>query len=331
MTAKKYSRQMLQDLHTTMYKIRSFESKAAESFAKGLVSGNIHLAIGQEAADTGACYALEPTDYMAATHRGHGQAIAKGADPKYMMAEIFGKKTGYCAGKGGSMHIAEFENLRSLGANGILGASFPIAAGSAMASKLYQDNSVTLCFFGDGTAHEGTFQEALNMAALWKLPVVYFCENNGYGVSTAIERVTCTEHIADRARGFDIPGKTVDGNDPVAVYEAVKEAVEYARAGNGPSIVEAKTFRHQGHYCGDPAVYRPASYMEEANEKDAITRMRKTLLNNGFEQIEIDEIERAVELEIEEAIQFAMESDFPAPSEALTDVYAVDNERSVIR
>jgi pyruvate dehydrogenase E1 component alpha subunit len=322
---------MLKDLYTTMYRIRVFESKAAECFGKGLVAGNLHLAIGQEACAAGACYALQPTDYIAATHRGHGQAIAKGGDTRNMMAEIFGKKTGYCHGKGGSMHIAEFEHLRSLGANGIIGASFPIAAGSALASKLLGDTHVTLCFFGDGAANEGSFQEALNMSAVWKLPVVFFCENNGYAVSTAVSRVTCTENIADRAKGFNVPGKIIDGNDVFAVYEAIKEAVEYARAGNGPSIVEAKTFRHQGHYCGDPAVYRPASYMEEANKKDAIIRTRQILLENGFTQDDINGIDKAAEKEIEEALKFAVESDFPDPSEATKNVYAMDNDRSVVR
>ena len=331
MPSNKYSKQMLKDLYTTMYRIRTFESKAAECFGKGMVAGNLHLAIGQEACAAGACYALKPTDYIAATHRGHGQAIAKGADSRNMMAEIFGKKTGYCGGKGGSMHIAEFEHLRSLGANGIVGAGIPIAAGSALASRVLGDTHVTLCFFGDGAANEGVFQEALNMAALWKLPVVFFCENNGYAVSTATKRATCTENIADRAKGFDVPGKIVDGTDVLAIYEVIKEAVEYARSGKGPSIVEAKTFRHQGHYCGDPAVYRPASYMEEANKKDAIMRTRITLLENGFSQGEIGEIDKAVEKEIEEALQFAIDSPFPDPSEATKNVYAMDNERSVAR
>ena len=331
MDKKKYSKQTLKDIYTTMYKIRAFESKAGESFGKGLVAGNLHLAIGQEASDVGACYALEPTDYIAGTHRGHGQAIAKGADTRYMMAEIFGKKTGYCGGKGGSMHIAEFKNLRSLGANGIVGASFFISAGSALASKVLGDNHVTLCFFGDGAANEGSFQETVNMSAIWKLPVVFFCENNVYGVSTDIKRVISTKNIADRAKGFDVPGKTIDGNDALVVYEAVKEAVDYARAGNGPSIIEAQTFRHQGHYSGDPAAYRPASYLEEANKKDALVKMCKLILESGGTQSEIDEINHAVDNEIEEAYNFAMNSDFPDPAEAITNVYSMDNERSVAR
>lgn len=322
---------MLSDLYTMMVRNRKFETKVGESFTKGQVAGNLHLAIGQEASDVGAIYALEPTDYITSTHRGHGHALTKGGDSRYAMAEIFGKKTGYCKGKGGSMHIAEVEKLRSLGANGIVGAGIPIAAGSALASRMFGDTHVTLCLFGDGASNQGWLQESMNMAALWKLPVVFFCENNGWGVSTAIERVTCIADIADRAKGFDIPGKVVDGNDVLAVYEVVKEAVEYARAGNGPSLIEAKTFRHEGHFCGDIAAYRPAEYLVEAKNKDAIDRMRKTLLDNGFTQSEIDKIDDAMTKEIDKAYEFAMESPFPDPSEALTDVYSMDNERCVAR
>ena len=224
-----YSKEMLKELYSRMVRIRTFETKAADCFSKGMVAGNQNLAIGQAASDVGACDVLQNEDYMASTHRGHGHALATGSESKYMMAEIFGKKTGYCHGKGGSMHIADFENLNSLGANGIVGASFAIAAGSALASKVMGDSHVSLCFFGDGASNEGTFLEVMNMAALWKLPVIFFCENNGYGVSTAIERVSCTEHIAQRAEGFGIPAKIVDGNDPIEVYEAIGEAAERAR------------------------------------------------------------------------------------------------------
>ena len=311
--------------------IRAFETKAAECFTKGMLAGNIHLCIGQEAVPTGACYALEPEDYMTSTHRGHGHCIAKGASLDKMLAELFGKKTGYCQGKGGSMHIADVAGLHSLGANGIVGAGIPIAAGSALVSKIKGDKHVTLCFFGDSASNQGTFHEAVNMAAAWKLPVVFLCENNSYGVSVNIHSVTNTDTIAVRAQAYNIPGKTVDGNDPVTVYEAVKEAVDYAREGNGPSIVECMTFRHQGHYCGDPANYRPASYMEEAHKKDAIPNMRKRLLDGVATEEEILAVEKAVEDEMDAACQFANESAYPDPSEATTDVYFSDNERSVVR
>ena len=328
---KKYPKEMLLDMYKTMLSIRAFETKAAECFTKGMLAGNIHLCIGQEAVPTGACYALEPEDYMTSTHRGHGHCIAKGASLDKMLAELFGKKTGYCQGKGGSMHIADVAGLHSLGANGIVGAGIPIAAGSALVSKIKGDKHVTLCLFGDSASNQGTFHEAVNMAAAWKLPVVFLCENNSYGVSVNIHSVTNTDTIAVRAQAYNIPGKTVDGNDPVTVYEAVKEAVDYAREGNGPSIVECMTFRHQGHYCGDPANYRPASYMEEAHKKDAIPNMRKRLLDGVATEEEILAVEKAVEDEMEAAYQFANESAYPDPSEATTDVYFSDNERSVVR
>lgn len=332
MATEKYSKEMLMDMYKTMLRIRAFETRAAECFTKGMLAGNIHLCIGQEAVPTGACYALEKDDYMTSTHRGHGHCIAKGADMDKMLAELFGKKTGYCKGKGGSMHIADVEGLHSLGANGIVGAGIPIAAGSALASKIKGDKHVTLCFFGDSASNQGTFHEAVNMAAAWKLPVVFLCENNNYGVSVNIHTVTNTDTIAVRAKGYDIPGETVDGNDPVTVYEAVKKAVDYARAGNGPSIVECMTFRHQGHYCGDPANYRPKEYMEQAHEKDVIPNMRKRLLEGGTAtEEELAAMEKAVEEELEAAYKFANESEYPDPSEAVTDVYSSDNERSVAR
>ena len=331
LSEKKYSKEMLLGMYETMLKIKGFESKASDCFTKGMMYGNIHLCLGQEAVPTGACYALEPDDYMASTHRGHGHCVAKGGDLKIMMAELFGRATGYCKGKGGSMHIADIDGLHSLGANGIVGAGIPIAVGSAFASKIWGDKHVTLCFFGDSASNQGTFHEAVNMAAAWKLPVVFLCENNSYGVSVNIHSVTNTDTIAVRAQAYNIPGKTVDGNDPVTVYEAVKEAVDYAREGNGPSIVECMTFRHQGHYCGDPANYRPASYMEEAHKKDAIPNMRKRLLDGVATEEEILAVEKAVEDEMEAAYQFANESAYPDPSEATTDVYFSDNERSVVR
>ena len=208
---------MLMSMYQTMLRIRAFETKAAECFTKGMLAGNIHLCIGQEAVATGACMALEADDYMTSTHRGHGHCIAKGASLDKMLAELFGKEAGYCKGKGGSMHIADVAGLHSLGANGIVGAGIPIAAGSALASKIYGDKHVTLCFFGDSASNQGTFHEAVNMAAAWKLPVVFLCENNNYGVSVNIHSVTNTDTIAVRAKAYDIPGKTVDGNDPSTV------------------------------------------------------------------------------------------------------------------
>ena len=318
------------DLYHRMVKMRKFEEKAGAIFAQGQLAGFLHLYIGEEAVGAGVCGALNDDDYIVSTHRGHGHLIAKGGDVNKIMAELFGKSTGYCKGKGGSMHVADFQK-GMLGACGIVGGGIPIGVGAALTIKLRHTSQVAVCFFGDGASNEGTFLEVLNMAALWKLPVVFFCENNGYGVSTAVERASCTEHIAERAAGFQVPWKIVDGNDPLEVYEAVREAAQYARSGNGPTLVEAKTFRHQGHYSGDPAAYRPASYLEEAERKDAVARMQKRLMESGVSQDEIERMDQMIADEIEAAFEFAMESEYPDVSEAVTDVYAVDNERGVIR
>ena len=321
---------MLRGIFETMLRIRKFESKAADSFAKGLCAGNIHVSLGQEASAAGAAAALEPRDRITSTHRGHGHCLAKGARSDKAMAELFGKATGYCGGKGGSMHIADV-SLGILGANGIVGAGLPIATGAALASKIRGSGEVALCFFGDGASNNGTFHESLNMAAAWNLPVIFLCENNRYAVSVPIHTVTNTETIAVRAKAYDIPGVTVDGNDPLAVYEAVKEAVDRARAGKGPSLVECATYRHTGHYCGDPAQYRPAAYLEEAMQNDCVPRFIAYLLKNGFSQQEIDALDAAMEEEIEAAFAFAQESPYPDVAMATTDVYASDNERSVAR
>lgn len=323
-------RKFLLKIYEEMIRIREFETKAAECFTKGMLAGNIHLCIGQEATIVGTSMALEERDFITSTHRGHGHCIGKGAKTDLMMAELFGKATGYCKGKGGSMHIADV-SLGILGANGIVGAGIPIATGSALASKIQGKDEVSLSFFGDAASNQGVFHESINMAAAWDLPVVFLCENNGYGVSVPIHEVSNTENISTRALGYDIPGVTVDGNDPLAVYEAVKIAVEHARQGNGPSLVECKTFRHHGHYMGDPASYRPDSYLEEAMEKDCIPNFRKRLLENNVSEEEIVKVENMISEEIEAAYEFANNSPYPDLSEVITDVYSSDNERSVLR
>ncbi|MCC8194425.1 MAG: thiamine pyrophosphate-dependent dehydrogenase E1 component subunit alpha [Deltaproteobacteria bacterium] len=317
-------------MYEGMWRVRKFEQKAADAFTKGLCAGNIHLCIGQEATVIGATKALEKRDFITSTHRGHGHCIGKGARTDRAMAELFGKATGYCGGKGGSMHIADV-SLGILGANGIVGAGIPIATGSALASKTLGTDEVTLCFFGDGASNHGTFHESLNMAAAWDLPVVYLCENNQYAVSVNIHTVTNTDTIAVRAKAYDIPGKTVDGCDVLAVYEAVKEAVARARKGKGPSLIECMTYRHQGHYCGDPAAYRPDSYMAEALKRDGIKRFGGYLLQNGFTPEELQGIEDAMAAEIEAAFEFSQSSPYPDAAMAVTDVYTTDNERSVAR
>jgi len=327
---KQYSKEMLLHMYENMLRIRKFETKLTECFMKGMLAGNIHTCVGQEATVVGTCQALEKRDFITSTHRGHGHCIAKGAKTDKMMAELFGKVTGYCRGKGGSMHVADI-SLGILGANGIVGAGIPIATGSGLTSKIRKSDEVTLSFFGDGASNHGTFHESINMAAAWKLPVVYLCENNQYGVSVNINTVTNTENIAVRAQGYGIPGITVDGNDVLAVYEAVKAAVQYAREGNGPSIVECKTYRMRGHYEGDPAAYRSKEVTEEWRKKDPIDRFRAYLLTLGIEDDELTAIEGAMDKEIEEATEFAITSPYPDVSEVTLDVYTSDNERSVIR
>lgn len=326
-----YEKPFLLKLYGDMIRVRDFEEKAADCFTKGMLAGNIHLCIGQEASVVGANAALRPTDFITSTHRGHGHLLGKGAKSEKMMAELFGKETGYCHGKGGSMHAADVE-LGILGANGIVGAGIPIATGSGMASKILGTDEVTLCFFGDGASNQGTFHESINMAAAWKLPVVYLLENNHYGVSVEIHRITNTENLSVRAKAYDIPGVTVDGCDVLEVYEAVKKAVEHARSGKGPYLVESLVYRWQGHYCGDPAVYRPKEYLEEGHKNDPIKTFRTALLaENIAGESELQKIETEKANEIEAAYEFAKSSPYPDVSEAFTDVYCEDNERGVER
>ena len=328
---KKYSKEMLLNFYRTMNRMRSFEERAAECFTKGMLAGNIHLSIGQEAAEAGAFAAIQEQDFFTSTHRGHGHVIARGGDAKRAMAELFGKKTGYCKGKGGSMHIADMAKMNHLGANGIVGAGQAISAGSALASKILGDNVVTVGCFGDGSTNEGTFHESLNMAATWKLPLVWFIENNCYGVSTEIHRVTNTPDLAPRAAAYDVPFAVVDGTDVLAVYEVMLKAMEHARSGKGPYVVEAKVYRYQGHYCGDPAVYRPANYLEEGLANDGIEKLGKKLLEMGVTEAELEQIKKEAYDEMMEAVKFADESPYPDPSEVTEDMYTTDNERCVAR
>lgn len=331
MGAKKYGKKVALNFYREMCKIRQFELKAADLFMQGLMAGNIHTCAGQEAAEVGACYALEPTDFITSTHRGHGHCLAKGGKLDIMMAELFGKATGYCKGKGGSMHIVDI-SLGILGANGIVGAGIPIAAGSALASKIMGKKEVTVSFFGDAASNQGTFHEAINMASAWNLPCVFICENNKYGVSVCIDRVCKVANISDRAVAYDIPGKVVDGNDVYAVYEAVKEAVDRARNGEGPSLIECKTYRHRGHYEGDPQMYKSQEEISEWKERDPIVRLRTEIISSRVAKAaELDDIEAAVKLEIESAVEFAKNSPYPAPDQVTTDVYSMDNEGSVAR
>ena len=281
------------------------------------MAGLAHLYIGEEAVAAGACAAIDKQDYIGSTHRGHGHLVARGADMGKMMAEILGKATGYSKGKGGSMHIMAMDK-GILGANGIVGGEIPIATGSAYASKYMGTDEVTVCFFGDSASNEGTFHESINMAAAWDLPIVYVVENNLYGISVDIRRVTKEYHIAKRAAGYGIEGITIDGNDVFKVYEEAQKAVEKARKGGGPTIIECMTYRWQGHHVGDPGLYRPEEEVEEWKAKEPLKILEdKKLLTDE----EIAEIKEMVEKEIQEACKFAEESPYPDMAEAYTDVF----------
>ncbi len=321
------SREKLLKMYRTMQTIRQFEERLRDLFKEGKVPGFVHVSIGEEASATGACAALTDSDYITSTHRGHGHLLAKGGRLKPMVAELFGRKTGYCKGKGGSMHIADF-SIGILGANGIVGAGLPIATGAGLAAKMRKSGQVALCFFGDGASNEGTFHESLNIASSWKLPVVYVCENNLYGEFTAGKDVTSVKDIADRARGHDMPGIIVNGNDVVEVYETTTQAVERARRGDGPSLIECKTYRWEGHVVGEEAFlgkrsYRPQDEIAAWKERCPILSFEKRFTANGmFTQAELDAVKAAAKADLEEAVQFAIDSPLPAPEEAMEDMFA---------
>lgn len=309
------------DMYRTMKLIRDFEANASRLFAEGKIPGFVHLYIGEEAIATGVCAGLNDDDYITSTHRGHGHIIAKGGDIKYMMAELYGKATGYCKGKGGSMHIAD-ANKGILGANGIVGAGHNIAVGAGLSAKYRGTDQVCVCFFGDGSTNQGTFHEAMNLASIWKLPVIFVCENNLYGISMHQSKHQAIQDVADRAVAYNVPGVIVDGNDVFAVYEAATEAVVRARAGQGPTLIECKTYRHQGHFEGDPAIYKSSDEVSEWMAKDPIPRMVSYLLDsNILTEKEIEGIDEEISKELEEAIKFAEESPLPSLESIVEDIY----------
>lgn len=316
------SREKLIEMLRKMIEIRFFEEKVFELYAQNLVPGTIHLYAGEEAVAVGVCSNLRKDDYITSTHRGHGHCIAKGADLKRTMAEILGKKSGYCKGKGGSMHIADF-SIGMLGATAVVGAGLPIAVGAGLSAKLRKTDQVVACFFGEGASNQGTFHESINMAATWKLPIVFVCENNLYAMGTRQSKVMAIKNIADRAAAYGIPGVVADGNDVLAVYDAARSALRRARNAEGPTLIECKTYRHKGHSRVDAAKYRPKEEVEQWLNKDPIRRLKERLLQeNVLASVEIQEIEKEISAEIEEAFKFALESPFPTPEEALEDVYA---------
>ena len=318
---RKYTAEQLREVLHKMYLIRRFEEGAEDAYMRGLIHGTMHLSIGQEASAMGICMPLTDQDQITSTHRGHGHCIAKGADVKRMFAEFFGKTTGYCKGRGGSMHIADVTK-GNLGANGIVAGGIPIAVGAALAAKKLKTGKVAVSFFGDGANNEGAFHEALNMAAVWKLPVIFVCENNGFGISVPLRESTATEDIADRAAGYGIPGYIVDGYDVDDIDKAFLEAKERALAGEGPSLIEVKTYRYRGHWTGDPEPYRSREDVEAWKKRDAIDAFEKEIIKKRWASKKaLTKIREDAVEEMEKAAQFALDSPEPDPAHLLDDVF----------
>jgi pyruvate dehydrogenase E1 component alpha subunit len=309
-------------IYERMRLIRAFEERVAKLFAEGRIPGFVHLYAGEEAVGVGAIECLTDEDYITSTHRGHGHCIAKGVPVGEMMAELFGKSDGCCRGKGGSMHVADLSR-GMLGANGIVGGGPPLAAGAALTAKVLKTGAVTVCFFGDGAAEQGTTHEAMNLAAVWKLPVVFVCENNQFAESTPWTYHCAATSIADRAASYNMPGVLVQGDDVIAVCEAAGEAVARARRGEGPSLIEARTWRYFGHFEGDQVTYRTAEQsVDYRQQHDPLTLFAgQASERNLLTREDIDRIDRDAEKQVDAAIEFAEKSPLPAPEEALTDVY----------
>jgi pyruvate dehydrogenase E1 component alpha subunit len=312
----------LLEMYYRMLLIRRFEERVKILFAKGRLPGFVHLYIGQEAVAVGVCSALNVEDYITSTHRGHGHTIAKGGDVNKMMAELYGKVTGYCKGKGGSMHITDM-SVGMLGANGIVAGGLPIAMGAAYgAAKIRRTKQVVAAFFGDGATNEGAFHEACNMAAAWKLPLILVCENNLYGVGTRLGRVSATEDLTIRAGGYAIPAVSVDGNDVIAVHEVTAEAVARAKEGKGPTFIECKTWRHMGHFEGENPNYWDKAEYDAWFSRDPINQLGRRLIDAGMaDQAQLDAVNVRVLAQIEAAVEFGEQSPLPAPEAALEDIF----------
>ena len=313
------SAESLVAMYETAATIRRFELSAIEQYRLGNIRGYLHPYLGEEGIATGSIAALQPDDYIVSTHRGHGHAIAKGHDPRRMMAELFGKETGYCRGRGGSMHVAS-RSVHNLGANGIVAGGLGIADGAALAIKQRAGSEVVVAFCSDGSSANGMWHESLNLAAIWDLPVIFVLENNQYSVSTPIRDSARIEHLSDRAAGYGMPGVTVDGNDPVLVHEAMQEPLRRARAGEGPSLIECMTFRHGGHHVNDPGTYLPADELERWKAHDPLIVLRERLAAAGVDDAAIAAVDERVGRLIEEAVEFATESASPSVEEFLIEV-----------
>ncbi len=312
---------LLLKMYEQMLTIRHFEERAGREFAAGKIPGFVHLYAGEEAVAVGVCTHLTDDDFITSHHRGHGHCIAKGVGIQEMVAELLGREAGACRGKGGSMHIADVHK-GMLGANGIVGGGFPLATGAGLTAKFNGRGQVAVCFFGDGASNQGTFHESLNLASIWKLPVIFVAENNGYAESTPVTYHMSCRDIAERAVGYDMPGVTIDGLNVLAVYEAAGEAIARARRGEGPSLIECKTYRYYGHFEGDAITYRTKEELASFMARDAIQALRQSLQDHDMASAEeLDAIDKQVQARIDEAWRFAEAAPFPAPEETLTDVY----------
>jgi len=319
-------KKLLMEMLRRMMLIRRVDETVGDLMRRGEMVGMAHQYIGEEAVAVGACAALRDDDYITGNHRSHGHPIAKGGDIKKAMAELLGKSTGYCKGKGGSMHLADF-SIGILGESGIVGSALPVAVGAALGSKMQKTDRVVVSFFGDGASNQGACHEAMNMASIWNLPVIFLCENNQYAVTTRFSDVVAVENISDRATAYNMPGVLVDGQDIMAVYEATNEAVARAREGLGPTLIEARTYRYEDHSVGlvrilrDP--YRTDEEVEHWMSRDPIELHRKMLLGQAIAtEEEIEQIRAAVAEQVEEALQFARESPYPDPEDLFADMYA---------
>lgn len=314
-------KEFLLDKYKKMKTIREFENQAIELAKQNLTRAAIHTYNGEEAIAVGVCASLDNDDYITSTHRGHGHCVAKGADLVRMFAELMARENGYCKGKGGSMHIADLD-IGMLGANGIVGGGIPIATGAALAKKIQKEKGIVVCFFGDGASNEGAFHESLNFAGVLKLPIVYLCENNQYGISTHVSNSTAAKHISERAIGYGMPGKTIDGNDILTVYKEFKEVAEYVRSGNGPVLLEMDTYRMSGHYFGDNENYRTRDEVAEWKKRDPIKKCSQYLVEDyGMEYSDFDSIDKEIKEEILLASVEAKRGPEPNPEDLENDIY----------
>lgn len=327
--ASPYSKDLLLTMYRKMYLIRRFEERAGQQYTLGKIAGFCHLYIGQEAVAVGPIEAIRKDDYMLSAYRDHGQPLARGSDAGMVMAELFGRGTGYSKGKGGSMHIFDIEH-QFYGGYGIVGGQIPLAAGMAFASRYRNEDRVTVCYFGDAAANQGALHETFNMASKWKLPVIYICENNRYGMGTAISRTSAVPEIYKRAAAYDMRGEPVDGMDVLKMYEAVKDAAAWCRAGKGPVLLEANTYRFRGHSMADPATYRTKQEVEEERKGDPIPKLREYALKNGLgADADFEHIEEEVKAQVDAAVKFADESPEPSLDELWRDTIVEPGEEDV--